>query len=214
MARSNLNFIGDVTVADDAANDRITVTIGGAGPTAYYPNTPAHYGLLSFSAPPETVSATAPVNAGWGYYVKILVPFTQTFASMVVMQSAGSTGGANMYLGLYDQSGTRLGVSADQSSVFTAAQNRAVTLTADSPGSLTVTGSTSQYVWAGLLIGTQSTTPVTYRATSAGSGAAGNPNVTGSSQWAGSLGTGLTALPTSFAPGSLTAAQRFWVGLK
>lgn len=194
-----------------------------AGATYYQPS---DNNLLAWSYDPADCTGLLGPTAGNVYAVKIPVPRTMTVTAVAIHLRAVGTGAtalANCFTALYDKNGTRLGVSADQSSDWATALNigyRAPALTPDAAGSLTI-DATAGYVFAARLIGTQSTTNCTMstRAQSIQT----LPNIglapTTAAFTAGAVPrswvktSGLTAMPATIDLSTVIPAPEYWAGL-
>lgn len=173
---------------------------------------PGDHGLTAWSCDPAIAQGTFTPAAGVLYVQRLWVRASQAVApsNLWVIVSTGGTGGtalANCFVGIYDSAGQPLanGSSADQSTAFQTTGAKQIALAAQQQ----LTPGASYF--AVLLIGTQSTTNVVFRATS--SAAALNLNLSASALRGGSISSGLSALPLSFAPGSLAGVGTHWAGV-
>ena len=173
---------------------------------------PGDHGLQAWDCDPAIAQGTFTPSAGVLYVKRIWVRDNQAVAPSniwVIVSTAGSgaTSLANCFVGLYDSSGSFLanGGSADQASGWASTGAKSIALTAQQA----LTPGSSYFV--ALLVGTQATTNVVFRATS--SAATVNLNLSASTLRGGSISTGLSALPSSFAPGSLAGVGTHWAGL-
>jgi hypothetical protein len=185
--------------------------------SAFAKNTPGpeSHRLLAWAFDPAlSASATAPA-AGVLNLIKIPVPKQITVAQVAVVLGVGGSGAtplANCYFAVFNAAGTRLGVTADQSAALATSQNRTFPLTQDSGQSLVVGGTPSDYVWGGMMIGTQATTALTILRPQGGT-AAMSIGMSAAPWRAGTILSGLSAMPTSFTPSGMAAAQSFFLGL-
>ncbi|MFC8490717.1 hypothetical protein ACFUJU_07905 [Streptomyces sp. NPDC057235] len=171
---------------------------------------PGDQTLLAWTFDPATnITAQTALTSGQLYMVRLPIRTAATISTVVVpVGTAGSSLTAGQSLvGLYDQTGTLLGQSADQSASWTSTGVKNVSLT--SPVSV----SAGYYVVA--IMSTGTTPPSIFRGSNASIGAA-FPNVglsTENSRFA-VHGAGLTALPSSVSMGSRTPTTgAVWVGL-
>ncbi len=159
---------------------------------------PADQGLITWTHDPATLrSASNSSTSGTVYLMKVKIVDRATVVTNVIvgLETAGATltAGQN-FVGLYNSSGTRLAVSADQSANWTTAGVKTIPLTA--PQTLAV----GSYYVAILAVGT---TPPTF---AMGAGGSTNINVgltTGTARFLTGP-TGQTSLPASITLGSQT----------
>lgn len=146
--------------------------------------------------------------AGVATYHKVKVPHDMTISSLkyVVTQAGTGGGAANGFLEVFNSAGTRIGTGPDQAAAFATTGEKTVAITVVGGQSLSITGGPNAYVWVGVLLGTAFAGTQAQLRSLNGSAVSGNFNVTGANMRAGSLGAGLSALPSSFTPGSLTAS--------
>jgi hypothetical protein len=134
------------------------------------------------------------------------------------VNSAGVNGAAtlaNVYVGLYSKSGTLLAVSADQSSAVTSAGAKVAPLTVEAGQSLTQTIGQDDYLWAALLVGTQSSTPFHVARLGAADTRVGNLGLVPTDPYmSGYTGSGLTALPDTFTPTTLGSYHKIVFGAR
>jgi len=171
---------------------------------------PADNGLMVWSFDPAIAQGTFTPSAGVLYVQSIFVRSAAVVApaNLFVVVSTAGTGAtplANCFCGIYTSAGSLVANSgtADQSTPWATTGAKTMAMTASqllTPG--------SRY-WVALLVGTQSTTNVVFRAGS--SAAALNANLTASTFRGGSVSSGLSALPNSFTPGSLASVGTMWV---
>jgi hypothetical protein len=177
--------------------------------------TPETQRILAWPFDPATASASGAPAAGVLNLVKISVPKQITVAQVTISVAIGGTGAtplANCYFAVFNAAGTRLGVTADQSVALASPVNRAFNLTQDSGQSLVVGGNPGDYVWGGILIGTQSTTAMTLLRAQGGQTAV-NVGIPGAPWRAGTILSGQTSMPTSFTPSGMASSQSFFLGL-
>ncbi|MFE7029440.1 hypothetical protein ACFU9Y_03955 [Streptomyces sp. NPDC057621] len=171
---------------------------------------PADQGLLAWSFDPSfAANVSAPVG-GSVYLVKVFLRQAATISKVVLMTvSAGSGLTANQsYAGLYTASGTRVGVTASQSSAWTTANNT-LSMALTSPYS----ASAGAYYVA--FVSNGSVRPGFVCGTSLGATrTAGNANLSAGGYRYCIAATGQTSLPTSLTIASATPdANSYWVGL-
>lgn len=201
---NTLVHVGAVVTAtgDTTATNRTLVS-----PVADPTFLPADHGLITWTHDPATLrSASNATTSGTVYLCKVKIMGRATVSKISVgIETAGSglTSGQS-YVGLYDSSGNRLAVSADQSGNWTAAGMKTIALTASqalAPGN---------YYVAILSVGT---TPPQF---SMGAGGAANINV-GLASGAGRFLTGpasQTSLPATIALASQpTTTGARWAAL-
>lgn len=165
----------------------------------------------SLDDPAMATTSFAP-EGGKPLYVQVPVRVASadfsTVRLVVATAGTGATALANCFVAVYSSTGTRLGVSADQSASWATAGEKGVSVTVDSGQSLTIAGGSEVFVWVSILVGTQSTTAVQFRAATA---TATVPNfamaAAGKTLRAGTTGTGKTTAPTSFTPSELASTQ-------
>jgi hypothetical protein len=152
--------------------------------------------------PSAAVNATA-LTAGVLYMGRLLIPVACTVTNVLLIITTGGTTLSNSFAALFDSSGNRLGVSADQSTPFQSAGNKTVALSAP------VAVAAGYYYGAVLTNGT--TPPSVARATSSG---AANIGLTSTTFRNYTSGTSQTAVPSSVALGSASGnANAWWFGV-
>lgn len=156
------------------------------------------------------LSSGANVSASTGavYVVKIPTPTSITVTSMsLYFQSTGTLTAGQSFAGLYDSTGTRLVVSADQSTAWSGSSGGVVN-TALSP--TTITG---PWVWASILMVGSPIPPM--RGLTVSTGALLSAGLSAANSRFARVSTGATSLPTSFTPSSLNVsfALQVWVAL-
>ncbi|MBK3572578.1 CHAP domain-containing protein [Streptomyces sp. MBT65] len=168
---------------------------------------PADQGLLAWTMDPAACTPSgSSLSAGYIYFTKVILRNAATITSLcTVVGTAGSGLTSGQCLaGLYTSSGTRVGITADQSTVWNSAGDKAMALTssyAAAAGSyyiaLLVNGTTSPVFAAGSSLGA-SFTP-------------GNAHLASGSYRFCRSASGQTALPTSYAMTSATPdANNIW----
>lgn len=177
---------------------------------------PQHHGVFGWNYDPALSGGSSVPLAGALFLVRVPVPEIITIGGVAILVGTGGTGAtalANCFLGVYNTAGTRLGASADQSAAWATSGFKSAAVTVDGGQSLSV-GGPGVYVFAGILVGTQSTTNLSLGRLSNTTTAFLNANLSATTaRWA-SNGSGQTALPTSVTMGSNTTnGNGFWVGL-
>ncbi len=186
---------------------------GMAQPPGLAPGTwiPSDNNFLAANAAVDSAQSTFTMIAGTIYLLK--VPIRQapvTISTITFLTSAAGSGASTgSFAGIYWQDGTRLGVTADIASAFTAAAG-IQTVTLSTP--VTVGGG---FVWVGLVSNLATTQPAlrayagTFAIPNAGPGGA----LAASQMRVATNGTG-TALPASLTVSSNAASgAAMWVGL-
>lgn len=168
---------------------------------------PDDHGYLAWALDPGSLVNQVTLTAGVLYGTRLEIRRTMSVTNVVLFCStAGSTltAGQN-FVGLYDSSGTRIGVSADQT---TAWGTSGVKIAALASGPFTVAAG---YVWAVLVA--NGTTPPQFGTGSLFSVGA-NAGLAAAETRFASQGTTQTALPASLTPGSwLQNANAPWAAL-
>jgi hypothetical protein len=166
---------------------------------------PGDHGLESWTHDPYGAASSVIAVNGRAYACKLMVRRPRTLASLWwSISTAGVTPTPGQCeVGIYDPAGTRLAsanVDADISSSGTKETALAAAITAP-------------FVWAAFLFNA-ATAPTLIR----GSSFEGTPsvNLAASGRRAAVIGSGLTALPASFDPATLTTngCLTFWAGLE
>lgn len=157
---------------------------------------------------PAQATTTFTPEAGKPAYTKVFCRRETNWANAkVAVATAASEQIANGYLAVYNQTGERLGASADVAqSKFRSTGTQTIELTADSGKSLVVAPGADVYVWVMILVGTQGSTALTLRTGTANSSAPNFNLAAGASLRCGTTGTGKTSPPASLNPAELTVA--------
>jgi hypothetical protein len=219
----NFNSCTNVTVINcngaivtNAASSGITlgpngnISLTGSITGATQPNAPqpSDHGYISWVYDPVYTAGSATVNSSGLYLSAMYIRSTTTISNVVIYIATGGgtlTTGEN-FVGLYNQSGTLLSGSADQTTIF------------GGTGSKTIALSTVQTVGPGLywaaVLANGTTGPALARA---------NTNITptmdiglGANAYRfGYIASAGTSLPLSFTPTSLTVpGAPFWMAVK
>jgi hypothetical protein len=200
--------------------DITTFNTGSAMPTGLlqYPLTtvnnptfaPADHGLITWSQDPATCRSTGDnITSGTIYLCKVKIVDRSTIVSNVLLSILNTptlmTAGQN-FVGLYDSTGTRLALSADQAANWTTAGLKTIALT--SPQTLAV----GSYYVAILMVST-GTVPQLLQGNGASASALNAGLTTGTARWLNTA-AGNTSLPTSITLSSQsTNAGSRWVAL-
>lgn len=82
------------------------------------------HGLTAWNLDPIFCTNNLPIQ-GSTFYFKIIVNYAMSVTNIVICQIAGGVGGTSNqnFVGLYNASGTRIGISADLTTTFTGAAN-------------------------------------------------------------------------------------------
>jgi hypothetical protein len=150
---------------------------------------PLDHGVKGWNIHPELATSSGPLVAGVASLVRFRVHADDTIVNLMTRLNTAGITLTNCYLGLYSLAGTRLGVTADLSALWVSTGAKDGTLTAGVP----VTADTD-YI-AAFLCGSAGTLPQFARS---GISNMANFNMTIPTFRFASIGTGLTALPTSF----------------
>lgn len=167
--------------------------------------TPADYGYQAWTYDPARVgSTTTLVTAGVLNVLRMKLMVAGSITKIFIYVNAAGATIANCFAGLYDSTGARVALTADQSSAWTSTGFKSISLT----GSYSAAAGT---YWVALLVGSATTAPAFARNTTTASPGLANGNLSAAaSRWA-TISTGLTALPASFTPASLTASDvAYW----
>jgi hypothetical protein len=173
---------------------------------------PSLNGLRACSSDVAGIGLSAvPITAGWVYLILMPVPAPISVTTIWINVAVGGTGSptlANCYMGIYNNAGTRIATTADQSSNWNTNGVKNVTLTADGGKSITPLVAPAGFIYGAFLVGTQSGTPLTMNRI--GGTISGNIN---SSLREVVLTGSLSALPSSVNMGSVGATSSIWIGL-
>jgi hypothetical protein len=170
--------------------------------------TPADQGLSAWTFDPASCTATGTtLTAGFIYAVKLLLRQPTTLNRVhAVLGSAGSglTAGQNL-AGYYDTAGTRIGITADQSTVWNSAGNKAMALLA--PVAVPAGAVYAVYLFNG------TTSPAFAAGSTHGNFTPGNANLAAGSYRFCRSAAGQTTLPTTVTLSTFTAdANNVWAG--
>lgn len=181
---------------------------------------PRHYGFQAWTVVPDLWISGTPPTAGIVYVGKAWLPIdprlpaAATLASFyTAISTAGVTGTAVLFFGVYNVAGTLLGKTADQGANTTSANTKGpYTLSAETGQSLTIPRGDGVYVWLAMLCATQNSGTAFQVPTGSGANA-GRANVGITTPSAdlisGSILTGQSTLPASITPANIAAAAHF-----
>jgi hypothetical protein len=166
---------------------------------------PADYGVLGWTYDPYLASNTTTLVAGQAIALQIQVPSALSVTNIVLFLNNAGVTLTNAYAGLYSSAGVQLGVSADQSTAWSSSGQKTIALVG---GPYSVSAGSC---FVGLLIGTAGTMP-------------SMPTVAATNSTLINLGLtvarcaaiagGLSALPASFTPSSLSVTNKpIWAAL-
>jgi hypothetical protein len=123
------------------------------------------YGALGLSFDPTQVGAGAAFAAGSQHFIKVPIQRTGTISKVGLMLFVvGSGTAANCFVSVHNSSGVMLGLSADLATQWTTSVQRfdQWTVTPVGAQSLAVTAADGAYMYVGVLVGTQSGTPIQF----------------------------------------------------
>ena len=173
---------------------------------------PGDQGLLAWAGDPAAAVGGVTISSGAVYTVRVTLPAGGTVSKvwMVISTAGGTLTAGQNFLGLYNAAGTRVGVTADQTTAFGSAQILGAALTAP-------------YVAAGghlfVAVLCNGGSPITLASMSgiaAGGVAIGNAGLAGADGYRfGFAATGQTALPASFDPTAIipNITANFWAAI-
>lgn len=192
---TNLGLVYDDATGDITLN--YTGEVGGAGGTGN--PKPSMHNMVSWSIDPAASGSSTAPSAGDLVLLRVNVPVEATIASVVLQIATAGVSLTNCFLGLFGMDGTRLALSADQSTAFQTGGAKVVPFT--TPPQIPA----GDYYLAILIGG--GTPPAISRGASA--------TVTNLGTAAGSFrscvcGTGLTAIPASITLASSVANNTAW----
>jgi hypothetical protein len=170
--------------------------------------TPGDQAYAAWSFDPALPLGSSLVPTGTLNLTRLAIRTARTLNSITVQSTAAGvtlTAGQN-FAGLYDSTGARVALTADQSAVWNSTGTKIMNLTAPYAAA-------AGYYWVALLVNAV-TAPQFQRGQSAAPNAINAGLATASSRYATS-GAGLTALPASFVPGAVTqSAIAWWTAVK
>lgn len=169
--------------------------------------TPYDHGLLAWSGSPENVESTGQPSSGSIRMIKIILrrPATITNIMIGISTAGASLTASQCFVGLYTSAGTRVGLSADQSTNWTTNGTKSIALTTP------YSAAAGSYYVAILANGT--TIPNFY-ANNSPSIAVNNINLAAGAGRYLNGPSSQTSLPSSITMGSTsTAATSYWVAV-
>lgn len=211
--RQEINLIGGsgvaLTTADNAGSNRVDVTITS---TQTEPSTPlaSDQNLIAWAFDPvHAVSLTGTAN-GTMSLIRVIIRETTTLTNGIyaVVNAGGSLTAGQNFISLYNSSGTRVAISADQTTNM-GTSNNIVT----APWTTPYVAAAGNY-WIALLTN-GSTSPDFARAGANAISNLASVGLTTSTRRFGTFGSGLTAPPASFSTASIGAVTNglFWAGV-
>lgn len=158
------------------------------------------HGLKAISCDPALATNVGTLSLGRIYFARVRVDQTETITGVIYhvgTAAVGATSGAN-FVALYDGSGNRLGVSADQTTNFGSTGEKKAALTA------TYTAGAGTLLVAILTNASTTGVGIARSGATGGTPFAHNFNVTGvNSRFSSFTTTGQTSMPTSISTGSI-----------
>lgn len=214
VVRRAVGTNGTVLTADSAETDGVKwapVTPSPAGSI----DDPIHQSLLGEFFPyPFLIIAPGNIRPSSGRIdlVKVPLPVSGTITNVLLSQNqagAGLTAGQNL-VAVYDSTGARIGVSADQSATWAAGTAEPRTIPLVTP--VAVTGGRGAYVYVAVL--SVGTTTVGLRALAAPGGTFFNLPNPPAKYWVASNLTGQTSLPASLdLTANVPGNNSYWAGV-
>lgn len=188
------NDMSDATTALRDTGHHSVSTI--SNPSLWVPSDNA---LIAGDIDPALCSSTLVLaTAGVIYLRKLRMAETKAITNVISIVTSGGNTLANTYVGVYDNAGTRLGVSADASTAYQGTGT--ITTALSAPTAVQPAGS---YIYVAILIGSWVTAPTIASYPSARIAL----NLTTSNIRWGSVSSGLTALPSTITPGSIASVS-------
>jgi hypothetical protein len=184
------------------------VALGVSGATSGPEYTPADHGMQAWAYDPVRVGSTSTVvTAGVLNVIRMKLPISGSLTKVLLYVNTAGATIANCFAGLYDSSGNRVALTADQSGAWVSTGLKTISFT----GSYSATAG---YFWVDILVGSATTAPAFGRNTSSVATGLINANLTAASLRFATILTGQTTLPASFTPASLAASDSgYWAGL-
>lgn len=159
---------------------------------------PSDHNVTAWAFAPQAAVGTQNPTAGVLHLTKVLLRAAGTITNVITGVSAAGVGlTANQNFGaLYDSTGTRVGVTADQSVAWASSGTKIMALTAPYVAA-------AGFYWVAILSNAGTSTPTIPR-TLNNSSMINNLGSTTATSWSATTGAGLTATPASFTPGTIT----------
>lgn len=162
---------------------------------------PDDHGCLAWAYPVSATQATAGFTAGVLHLTKVILRQAATITNVITGMNSGGVGltaGQN-FGALYDSTGTRVGVTADQTANWATAGAKIMPLTAPYVAA-------AGFYWVAFLSNAATSTPTVPR-TANNATTLNNLGTTAATSFSATSGAALTATPASFVPGALTPAN-------
>jgi hypothetical protein len=217
FALTNCTARGNTTAYTYAGTNYVSGTpnAGGVQQPAFLPGSvpDPNLGIVAWNFPSALASSSTPaLTSGTVYVMRLPLGTASTTITNIVagVTTAGATlTAAQCFAAVFDQAGTRIGVTADQSGVWTSTGTKTMAL-ASGP----FTG-TWPFVYVAI-VSNGTTNPIFARGAGAGTGASiVNLNAAAANLFAATNGTGQTTMPASLTYSSNAGAngQMMWVAL-
>lgn len=202
---TNANDIAAIQVVNGQQWNEITINRNNISALRASGGLPQDYGIISWPYDPATAAAGVTPASGTVIMTKLWIPAGTVSAVGVSINTAAVTPTANQnFMGLYDASGTRLGITADQSTNWLSTGYQQPALT--SP----VTIATSGFYYVAFL--SNGATPASLTRGSNNSVAPSNLNLTAANARFTNGPAGQTSLPASIVMASRTpTSQSYWM---
>lgn len=165
---------------------------------------PADQGLIAWSFQPQlSTGQTSALTAGVIYLARVIIRSAATVSNVLLGVTTAGTSLANTTVGLYDFTGARQAVTADQSTVFQSVGFKQIAFTS------TYAAPAGNY-WVAVLVGSGTPPQLSGSVSSTLTASTANAGVTASTaRWA-TNGTSQSALPSTITPASnATSNQAF-----
>ena len=236
VTRNTMHDLGDTTVYEDAGGNGGTLfarndiygfapfyRTSGTGPSGsgvvdiypvYQSNHPLRHGLIEWNFDPTMASATGGGQATVSGSIYLMKISAQTGGTVTnIMVTVGTTLGSGFtpsqnFAGLYDDTGARIGLTADQSSAWATAGVKVMALTA----ATTIQAGRDYFV---AILANATTPPSFVTAAANNSTTTLNANLANAAQRFSVNGTSATSLPGSVAlsSNSSSGTRSFWTAL-
>lgn len=159
---------------------------------------PSDHGVTAWAFAPAAAVGTQNPTAGVLHLTKVLMRVAGTITNVITGISAAGVGlTVNQNFGaLYDSTGTRVGVTADQSAAWASSGVKTMALTAPYAAA-------AGFYWVAILSNAATSTPTIPRSLN-NSSMINNLGSTVATSWSATTGAALTSAPASFTPGTIT----------
>ncbi len=212
VAAGNDSRITGAAQKSSNLSDLASAVIARANLGLYVSDTPARHSLLEWNYDPiaasATTSAASTLTAGAVTLVKFTAQTTGTINNIIaqVLAAGATLTSSQNYAAIFSMAGTRLGITADQTTAWGSTGLKTMALTSG----VAVTAGTDY--WVAFL--SNGTTPPKFTQ-AAGTVVTANAGLTTSTYRFATNGTGQTSMPGSIAPASNTGtnAVTMWVAL-